>query len=58
MPIQSVIPHDHRGELVCSICGEPMNLQSAKWGEDGNAVHEECYVHKMLDQKPPAGRAA
>lgn len=58
MPIQSIIRHDHRGKPICSICGEPVNLQTAASDEDGKAVHEECYVQKILDQKPPAARAA
>lgn len=58
MPIQSVLRHDSRGKPACSICGEPVNLQTAKCDENGNALHEECYVQKILDQKPPAARAA
>lgn len=58
MPIQSIIRHDRRGKPACSICGEPVNLQTAKSDGDGKAVHEECYVQKILDQKPPSARAA
>lgn len=58
MPIQSIIRHDRREKPACSICGEPVNLQTAACDEDGKAVHEECYVQKMLDEKPPAMRAA
>lgn len=58
MPILSVIRHNHRREPACAICGEPVNLKTARFDEDGKPVHEECYVEKILDQKPPAARAA
>ena len=31
---------------ICSLCNEPMELETAKTDEKGNAVHEECYVTK------------
>lgn len=58
MPIQSIIRHDRREKPACSICGEPVNLQTAACDEDGKAVHEECYVQRMVDEKPPTARAA
>jgi hypothetical protein len=29
---------------ICSLCNEPIELETAKTDEKGNAVHEECYV--------------
>jgi predicted amidophosphoribosyltransferase len=58
MPIQSIIRHDRRRKPICSICGEPVNLQTATCDEHGKAVHEECYVQKILARKPPVARAA
>ena len=31
----------------CAICGKPVSLESAKADEDGDTVHEQCYVLKM-----------
>jgi len=32
---------------ICSLCNEPVELETAKTDENGNAVHEECYALKM-----------
>jgi hypothetical protein len=32
---------------VCSIDRTPVQLNTAKTDEDGNAVHEDCYVTKL-----------
>jgi hypothetical protein len=32
---------------MCSLCNEPVELESAKTDEDGKVVHEECYVLRM-----------
>ena len=32
---------------TCSLCNLPVPLNSAKTDEDGNAVHEDCYVIKV-----------
>jgi hypothetical protein len=40
----------------CSICNKPVEVETAATDEDGNTVHEECYVLKVLQkdaQKPP-----
>jgi hypothetical protein len=29
---------------ICSICNEPVEINTAKTDEDGKAIHEECYV--------------
>lgn len=36
----------------CSICNLPVPLNSAKTDEDGNAVHEDCYLIKLGVAKP------
>jgi hypothetical protein len=32
---------------LCSLCDEPVELETAKADEHGDAVHEECYVVKI-----------
>jgi hypothetical protein len=32
----------------CSICGNPVALESSKTDEQGSAVHEECYVGRTI----------
>jgi hypothetical protein len=31
----------------CSICNEPVEIETAKTDENGEAVHEDCYVRRM-----------
>ena len=41
----------------CSICNEPVEVEAAKTDEDGQAVHEDCYVRRMVRLKeitPPS----
>jgi hypothetical protein len=35
----------------CSICNEPVKLETAKTDEDGKAVHEDCYVGRIMRLK-------
>jgi hypothetical protein len=35
-------------EINCSICNKPVNLETAKIDDNGNAVHEECYVLNVV----------
>jgi hypothetical protein len=39
----------------CSICNQPVELETAKMGEDGNLVHEDCYVRRarLKEITPP-----
>jgi hypothetical protein len=37
----------------CAICGKPVSLESCKFDENGKAVHEDCYVGRMLKDKDP-----
>jgi len=32
---------------ICSICNLPVALNNAKTDEDGNAIHEDCYLFKL-----------
>ena len=32
---------------ICSMCNLPVPLNDAKTDEDGNAVHENCYLTKL-----------
>jgi hypothetical protein len=36
--------------LNCSICNEPVTLETTKTDEAGKAVHEECYVLRLSKQ--------
>ena len=41
---------------ICSVCNEPVELNTAKVNEVGNPIHEECYVLKVSlrkDKTPP-----
>src|ERR1700719_2232947 len=40
----------------CSICNQPVELETAKTDEDGNLVHEDCYVRRarLKEIIPPA----
>jgi hypothetical protein len=40
------------GQALCASCREPLDLTTAKTDEDGQAVHEECYVDKVRDKSP------
>jgi hypothetical protein len=33
--------------VVCAICGNPVDLECCKIDEDGDAVHDKCYLAKM-----------
>jgi hypothetical protein len=49
--------HSHTQIVRCSICEQPVSLESAKADEYGRTIHEECYALKMkLKQAttPPA----
>jgi hypothetical protein len=36
---------------ICSLCDEPVEIETAKTDENGDAVHEDCYVVKMRPKK-------
>jgi hypothetical protein len=37
-----------RGILVCAICNRLVSLESCKIDENGQAVHESCYIVRTL----------
>jgi len=37
----------HTASPACWICGNPVALEECKTDEDGQAVHELCYVEKV-----------
>lgn len=37
-----------RPAIACSICNRFIPLETSNTDERGNAVHEECYVHKTI----------
>jgi hypothetical protein len=39
-------------EPRCAICEQPVNLRESKTDENGNAVHENCYVWTVELKKP------
>jgi hypothetical protein len=36
---------------ACSICEEPVELETAKTDECGRAIHENCYVLKLISSE-------
>jgi hypothetical protein len=46
-------------EIKCSICHNPVALETAKTDEVGQAVHEQCYVLILVSrptQTPSTGQ--
>lgn len=42
-------------EFNCSICNQPVDLETAKTDDKGKAVHAECYVLNVaVKQRPPS----
>ena len=33
--------------VICSICGKRVNVKTDKTDQDGQSVHEGCYVENM-----------
>ena len=33
--------------FLCCLCGDPVDLRTAKTDEHGKAIHEDCYVLRM-----------
>jgi hypothetical protein len=45
------MPHISRASYpVCPICNEHVELETARTDEKGKAVHEECYVTRILSE--------
>ena len=34
-------------QFLCPICGKPIPLENAKADENGQCIHEECYLLKL-----------
>lgn len=54
------LPQHSKEPITCSICGWSVTVELSKTDEDGQAVHESCYVLRTLsnfrmsiDELPP-----
>jgi len=36
--------------IACAICGQPVDISEAKTDGEGRAVHEECFVSKVISK--------
>ena len=43
---------------ACAICDKPVPLEIAKADEDGQSVHEQCYVLKLMRERAMTEPAA
>jgi hypothetical protein len=43
---------ESRTRVECAICSNPIPLEDSKVSEDGEPMHEECYVAKLTLSKP------
>jgi hypothetical protein len=49
----------NNGMARCAICGAPIELERCKIDEDGDAVHDKCYLTKINSAaKLPRSRSA
>lgn len=37
--------------LICSICQKRVHVETSNTDESGNAVHEECYVSRLMERE-------
>jgi hypothetical protein len=44
-----------RRSVVCCICAVPLPLETSRTDEDGQGVHEECYVRRTIFRFRAAG---
>ena len=44
-------PVPSRLTTPCAICSKPVRLELCKTNENGNAVHDTCYVAEMIQKK-------
>jgi hypothetical protein len=40
---------------ICPVCHQPVRLEDAKTDEDGQAVHEKCYLAGLKGTTPIIG---
>jgi hypothetical protein len=38
--------------LLCSLCDKPVELETTKTDDDGQAVHEDCYARMIANRQP------
>jgi hypothetical protein len=46
-------PAPFRWVPTCALCNDPVELETCKTDESGKAIHEECYLRKMIRLKLP-----
>ena len=46
-----------RSAPTCRICNEPVDLTTSKTDEDGQAIHEECYLQRLHINTEPKSAA-
>ncbi len=46
-PLNRIFRQPHVERPKCPVCNESVALESCKADEDGQAIHEECYVEKV-----------
>ena len=45
-------------EIPCTFCSKPVDLQTDLYAdENGKAVHEDCYVKRLLQAKDSVSRS-
>jgi hypothetical protein len=42
---------------ICSVCKQPVRLETAKADENGEAVHEVCYLQRLMALLHSGGRS-
>ena len=53
-PAQKLSEHPSKGPWrpECVICKESVNLEHSKADEHGQAIHEDCYVSRLVGEEP------
>jgi hypothetical protein len=46
-PLKPILRRRSDGQILCPFCHEPVEIANAKTDEDGQAIHEECYVRLL-----------
>ena len=41
---------------ICSVCKQTIRLETAKTDENGKAVHEDCYIQRLMASLQSGGR--
>lgn len=49
-PLKRTMRHNKVGRRICPICNEAVTLETCKINEDGQAIHEDCYVGKIRSE--------